>query len=1535
MELISTKPPGVMTQWKRHNLDMWPIGEIGDLVGLVKEHDGEWSMLMETLTMEIFAYPKLDLPQNQKVTLYQIKKSDQVWNSHHCFVASEGTQVFPMNEDPAQQHRCIDVCAGIGGFSVGMKYMGLNVIAALDVNPLMTKAYGIIHDHEAICGDVGKSEVISQLHQRQGQISAIFSFGFPCQPLSRQGDKKGPKDSRSQVLPNCLWAAHLLQSWCLILENVPEAFSDDYVQGNIASFANAHDMYVNQGVLDLHDVWPSRRSRWFAVLLPKRGGKVPFRQFPKVGPTLSVQDVMEEIPCWEMKDEYELKLTDYEMSFYLDPCFTQGERNLELHQILPTALHSWGVALLPCPCGCRKPLAQQRLRNSGLRGVLVKSRTEDKFWRHPHPNEVAFLNGFPPFARRFGTNREELCLLGNMVSPIQVIWLLAEMTSNGPFKMGQIPKVSSEEVLQGYLDMLQFQRRLVWPKGNMLHAGSFECALTDSFGTRKITVAPGSLIEDLKAAEEAFLPMAHVIKVYAGDLEMPDHVLIQAREYRIMVREKKQKRERTCECMVKLVIGMREMYHQITIGTAIMDVVLRFVPLEMYVCFDVAKNQVVPWQSKVYVDSSFRILPTQRASGPAADTSMMEESMEEIEDPDEWMQHSGEDFRGLVKKIEVHLMEADPTPMAPRGQGKGLDSFTITEGGKVLMSMLSTARRSTFWFLEPTLAAELMADAGEAALITTRKFLREENIDEILTMCAVNDHWIAVHFQWDAEELFVRVADAQEGVIRSDVESFIKFFQRTLEIQKLVLIRENILIQQPDHICGALALAHAAFLLGLVDNISYEEVKTWYVTLRWRTGKSFRASGSVAEIQEWLQNFLQEKGVPKDKVNHRVNLAIKTLSLVQLQKAKESNNPWRMLKVLSDKKGQVFRWIQPDELQAVIDDKATKKFSLENQKKPKHKQAKDREQQSTQLQLDPRLLEVHSGTFVDSQGQPLKQIMLEQIQVNARGFALAVPSEIKAWLAAGKSISVDALAVVTTATLPQEVQGCLPHEIVRYAAKVKKDGSPILLTGSLVQLGDDHVHKRSFQGQHQVVITPSTTLKLHLFRDEWSWPWKDIVARPVSQIQQALDPIQICHGQACGLGCAKWHKDVDGPLESPILDVWGWFWHGKDGRKTKAHEAEVFSLLLRVPKELLMPLQSYSGRCGIYIEPRDESGRATNDIFKVIWLSKCTKDEALVQLKSLEHGIALCRMKDKFGIRVSFEKEEEIYMKIFPQRIFVACRPTDVYVLEPFPVGTQKYGVAKLLKEISWAAKPMHPRGSKQGKVAWLVAAQAPPPNSVLETSEGEIVVSWLRSLQAPRRETDDVIASMAVKKKLAVVPPTGVDPWTIAPDPWMANHDRTGGQMSSCPVVPMELGDAAATKIDEVHQDLRSKIIEEVQACLPKAMEEFANTERLDKFEVDLCELRQQGRQFEHWFKEAGEAQRRVAEQLDDLHATQQQQSSCMAAMMENLQRSNQELKDQRVERGQLCQMMESMKTSLQEEFQVQTERIEKSVFNKLPRRE
>ena len=94
-----------------------------------------------------------------------------------------------------------------------------------------------------------------------------MTAGFPCQPYSRQGDRLGSMDSRSDTL--ILRAAWLCQSAGLVLECVASVQQHPTVLETIHRFADLAGFVVQTVVLELGDQWASRRHRWFCTLLPQ------------------------------------------------------------------------------------------------------------------------------------------------------------------------------------------------------------------------------------------------------------------------------------------------------------------------------------------------------------------------------------------------------------------------------------------------------------------------------------------------------------------------------------------------------------------------------------------------------------------------------------------------------------------------------------------------------------------------------------------------------------------------------------------------------------------------------------------------------------------------------------------------------------------------------------------------------------------------------------------------------------------------------------------------------------------------------------------------------------------------------------------------------------------------------------------------------------------------------------------------------------------------------------------------------------------
>lgn len=359
------------------------------------------------------------------VTLYDVLRGPQTSNGSVRLMLDEQSTWYPSNHpqirDLGFAH---DVCSGIGGFHTAFSFLGGKTISSVDVSPLACSVYRRVFGF-GHCADISSSHTVRSLHAAQFDFScqAMLLAGFPCQPLSRQGSQLRSADSRSLTLPAILRAAALLRSSCVVLECVPEALTDPSTQAYLREFCDLLGYSLDQACLHLHTVWPSKRSRWFAVCVAEALNPSPFGALPDLKPQPAIRDVIEHWPAWTSEDEDQLQWTSLENQVYSDPQYGNPHRHVCLSDALPTALHSWGSALYACPCGCRSTgLSARRLKAAGLRGVAIVSRVTG-FDRHIHPKELQILLGFPPTQPCGPDCRASLCLFGNAVSPIQVVWV--------------------------------------------------------------------------------------------------------------------------------------------------------------------------------------------------------------------------------------------------------------------------------------------------------------------------------------------------------------------------------------------------------------------------------------------------------------------------------------------------------------------------------------------------------------------------------------------------------------------------------------------------------------------------------------------------------------------------------------------------------------------------------------------------------------------------------------------------------------------------------------------------------------------------------------------------------------------------------------------------------------------------------------------------------------------------------------------------------------------------------------------------------
>lgn len=85
----------------------------------------------------------------------------------------------------------LDLCSGIGGFSLGLERAGMNTVAFCEIEPFCQK---ILNQHWP---DVPIFSDLRELtHEQIERPIDLICGGYPCQPFSVAGKRRGKDDSR-------------------------------------------------------------------------------------------------------------------------------------------------------------------------------------------------------------------------------------------------------------------------------------------------------------------------------------------------------------------------------------------------------------------------------------------------------------------------------------------------------------------------------------------------------------------------------------------------------------------------------------------------------------------------------------------------------------------------------------------------------------------------------------------------------------------------------------------------------------------------------------------------------------------------------------------------------------------------------------------------------------------------------------------------------------------------------------------------------------------------------------------------------------------------------------------------------------------------------------------------------------------------------------------------------------------------------------------------------------------------------------------
>ena len=177
-------------------MDLRLTMELADWTGVVRAQDANRVCCLAHGQSVLF--PGHQFEEGQKVALYDVKTTFDATNSTWVLSSKDTSILVPIpDEGNVQVLGVKDLCAGMGGITQGLEAVGYHRLAAMDVRPLMCETLSK-NGHLVIQGDVLSSTDRARLHALPYPARCTLTSGFPCQPLSSQGDRRGAADDRAQ-----------------------------------------------------------------------------------------------------------------------------------------------------------------------------------------------------------------------------------------------------------------------------------------------------------------------------------------------------------------------------------------------------------------------------------------------------------------------------------------------------------------------------------------------------------------------------------------------------------------------------------------------------------------------------------------------------------------------------------------------------------------------------------------------------------------------------------------------------------------------------------------------------------------------------------------------------------------------------------------------------------------------------------------------------------------------------------------------------------------------------------------------------------------------------------------------------------------------------------------------------------------------------------------------------------------------------------------------------------------------------------------
>lgn len=178
------------------------------------------------------------------------KLGERCWRIQACdiedFIKSSSNGINQTNKQTVSSQsisspKLISLFSGCGGMDLGFKNAGFDIVFANDFDSDAQAVYSLN------LGEIDNRNILT-VGEEDIPNGDILTAGFPCQPFSNAGNRKGVHDSRGMLYKECLRIIEKKMPKVIVFENVKGLLSTKYIDGRNLANVIVEDLSNMNGV---------------------------------------------------------------------------------------------------------------------------------------------------------------------------------------------------------------------------------------------------------------------------------------------------------------------------------------------------------------------------------------------------------------------------------------------------------------------------------------------------------------------------------------------------------------------------------------------------------------------------------------------------------------------------------------------------------------------------------------------------------------------------------------------------------------------------------------------------------------------------------------------------------------------------------------------------------------------------------------------------------------------------------------------------------------------------------------------------------------------------------------------------------------------------------------------------------------------------------------------------------------------------------------------------------------------------------------